>query len=304
MGVLCQSCNNLKLNLDELEKPYDTNSQSDIILPRKYVSATDENFITPGDFESFTDKQEKLKKPKSALIKNSEEKSDKKNKNYSKSKSLKKTGRKRSKSLLLVLEDKKNIKKKENFENRREKRSNSVKKSEKLENFDYEKLLKENMKSKQKQEKNQNQNQSNDKYSGLRHSSAFKRKAKKSATLMETSDVLKQLFKIQMSIPVSQDMLVIHQKGNPSDKYIRGKKLGSGTFGEVYEAKNTQFKNIVAIKIIKKEENMNRLIIKNEIDILKKLSHPNIVRIYEFYESSNNFYLINEYCGEGELLYK
>ena len=55
------------------------------------------------------------------------------------------------------------------------------------------------------------------------------------------------------------------------------------------------------MKVIVKKQNMNKLLIENEIDILKKLSHPNIVRIYEFYESLNNFYLINEYCDEGEL---
>ena len=44
------------------------------------------------------------------------------------------------------------------------------------------------------------------------------------------------------------------------------------------------------------------MLIKNEIDILKKLMHPNIVRIYEFYESKNSFYLVNEFCPCGELL--
>ena len=257
----------LKLNLEDEDKQYDSNSQSDIILPRKYVSTTDENQITLEDIASYTDKKELLKKPKSAIIKYKAEKNNipnRPNKAHS-SKDLSELGRNRSKSFILIVDDKKKVAKNgKNIVNRREKRSNSVKKSEKLENFDYEKLLKENMKSKQKQEKNQNQNQSNDKYSGIRNSSSFKRKAKKSATLMETSDVIKQLFRIQMSIPVSQDMLVIHQKGNPSDKYIKGKKLGSGTFGEVYEAKNIQFNNIVAMKIIKKEENMNKLIIKNE----------------------------------------
>jgi calcium-dependent protein kinase len=34
---------------------------------------------------------------------------------------------------------------------------------------------------------------------------------------------------------------------------------------------------------------------------LKKLSHPNIVKIYEFYISENHYYIITEYCKEGEL---
>jgi calcium-dependent protein kinase len=129
----------------------------------------------------------------------------------------------------------------------------------------------------------------------------YKRRQRKSTTLMENSNILKHLFLVQMKVPVSQELLVLQQKGNPSDKYIRGKKIGSGSFGTVYEAKNLIFNTKVAMKVIVKKQNMNKLLIENEIDILKKLSHPNIVRIYEFYESLNNFYLINEYCDEGEL---
>ena len=118
---------------------------------------------------------------------------------------------------------------------------------------------------------------------------------------MENSKILQQLFLAEMSIPISQELLVLQQKGNPSDKYIRGKKIGKGTFGTVYESKNIIFNNKVAMKIIPKDYHMDNLLIKNEIDILKKLSHPNIVRIYEFYESNNCFYIINEFCPEGEL---
>jgi serine/threonine protein kinase len=50
----------------------------------------------------------------------------------------------------------------------------------------------------------------------------------------------------------------------------------------------------VVKNIIPKEAWMNKLLIKNEIRYLKKLSHSNIVRIFELYESKNNFYWINE----------
>ena len=129
----------------------------------------------------------------------------------------------------------------------------------------------------------------------------YQRKKRKSTTLMENSNILKQLFLAQMSIPINQELLVQEQKGNPNDKYLRGKKLGKGTFGIVYEAKNLIFNCKVAMKVIPKNARMNNELIKNEIDILKKLMHPNIVRIYEFYESKNSFYLVNEFCPCGEL---
>ena len=106
-----------------------------------------------------------------------------------------------------------------------------------------------------------------------------------------------------MNIQVNQENLVIQEKGNPSKKYKPTKLLGSGSFGSVYEAQNNIFHNTVAMKVIKKDPNneLDEQEIRNEIDILKKLSHPNIVKIYEFYISNSHYYIITEFCKEGEL---
>ena len=131
----------------------------------------------------------------------------------------------------------------------------------------------------------------------------FIRKTKKSTTLIEKSKLIDKLFKAEMSLTVKQDILVNEEKGNPSKKYKPKKMLGSGSFGSVYEAKNTIFGSTVAMKVIKKdkENELDEQEIRNEIDILKKLSHPNIVKIYEFYVSENHYYIITEFCKEGEL---
>ena len=62
---------------------------------------------------------------------------------------------------------------------------------------------------------------------------------------------------------------------------------------------------IRAMKIIDKskinandEENDT---IKNEINVLKKIDHPNIMKIYEFYEDKENFYIIAEFCDAGDI---
>lgn len=39
----------------------------------------------------------------------------------------------------------------------------------------------------------------------------------------------------------------------------------------------------------------------NEINILKELDHPNIVRMYEFFEDEKRYYLVTEICKGGEL---
>lgn len=39
--------------------------------------------------------------------------------------------------------------------------------------------------------------------------------------------------------------------------------------------------------------------IKNEIAIMKLVDHPNIVKLFEFFEDDETFYIITEYCSGG-----
>ena len=39
-----------------------------------------------------------------------------------------------------------------------------------------------------------------------------------------------------------------------------------------------------------------------EINILKNMDHPNIVKLYEFYEDPRTYSLVTEMCHGGELL--
>lgn len=41
--------------------------------------------------------------------------------------------------------------------------------------------------------------------------------------------------------------------------------------------------------------------IKNEINNMKKVDHPNIVKLYEFFEDEECFYIVTEYCAGGQL---
>jgi len=58
-----------------------------------------------------------------------------------------------------------------------------------------------------------------------------------------------------------------------------------------------------AIKIIKKrwhsKEQMADLI--NEVECIRKLDHPNILKIYEYFLDNDNFYICSEVCEGGEL---
>ena len=134
--------------------------------------------------------------------------------------------------------------------------------------------------------------------------SKFHRNNRKSATLINNNLLLhEKLRTIEMKIPVIQQTLITQKFGDPDKYYKKIKDLGSGSYGSVYKAKNLVMDNIVAIKMIEKvQENMiDDLEIKNEVNILKALSHPNIVKIYEFFDTAIYYYIVTEYCKNGEL---
>ena len=81
--------------------------------------------------------------------------------------------------------------------------------------------------------------------------------------------------------------------------------LGSGSYGRVVSAIHNQSRESRAIKIINKlsiQSDEVRSKIMNEVEILKGLDHPNIVKLYEFHEDEFNLYLVTELCSGGELL--
>ena len=285
MGGFCESCKNNNLNDSDSQKSTKYNRPEMSLLPKQYVSE-----------EIKKEKLEikELNKTEKEMDKKIENNNNFNKKNFSKSKS--------------VITINKNTRRKSCKFNRGSNYNSYFSTIEKSNSFDIseEKKLKIIDKETEALEKKLSSITNNNNRIKIVNNSGplfFKptRRKKKSTTLMANTQIINRLKKIQMSIPLSQELLVPKQKGNPSDKYIIGNKIGSGSYGTVYEATNIIFKSKVAMKMIIKKENMNSVLINNEIDILKKMSHPNIVRIYEFYESVNCFYLINEYCDKGEL---
>lgn len=67
-------------------------------------------------------------------------------------------------------------------------------------------------------------------------------------------------------------------------------------------------KALRAVKIINKkylaEEKKKKLLYESEIDILKKLDHPNILKLYEFFQDQKRYFLVTELCNGGELFDK
>ncbi|KAE9550925.1 hypothetical protein FO519_005861 [Halicephalobus sp. NKZ332] len=79
-------------------------------------------------------------------------------------------------------------------------------------------------------------------------------------------------------------------------------ELGSGGFGKVKLATHALTGEQVAIKIIDKKAVGEELFrVYNELEVLKKLVHQNICRMYQFYEDEFKCYFVMEYCNGGEM---
>lgn len=89
---------------------------------------------------------------------------------------------------------------------------------------------------------------------------------------------------------------------NIKDDYILGDVIGHGGFSRVYEAYKMPRNERFAIKCYSKTVLKDKKhLVEEEINIMKKLQHPNIVQYFDCYESQLHYYLVLEYAVGGEL---
>ena len=79
--------------------------------------------------------------------------------------------------------------------------------------------------------------------------------------------------------------------------------LGKGSYGEVYLSLKQNAKKLFATKKVKRKKADDEMTkyFKNEINILRILNHPNIVKLEEIKMDENNYYIVMEYINGGEL---
>ena len=98
---------------------------------------------------------------------------------------------------------------------------------------------------------------------------------------------------------------VFHKLSSIFEDYEFGPELGSGAFGCVRIAVHKPSTTERAIKTLKKErvlkDSNSKLQFYSEIEILKEIDHPNILKIYEYYEDSKHFHIVTELLKGGEL---
>ncbi|XP_072133929.1 calcium/calmodulin-dependent protein kinase type 1B-like [Mobula birostris] len=89
------------------------------------------------------------------------------------------------------------------------------------------------------------------------------------------------------------------QTSNIADIFQLMELLGSGAFSEVYLAKERATDKLVALKCLQKKK--DAVVLENEITVLRKIKHENIIALEDIYESPTHYYLVMQLVSGGEL---
>ena len=82
------------------------------------------------------------------------------------------------------------------------------------------------------------------------------------------------------------------------------KELGSGSFGRVYLVTHKKTKAQYAIKAIDKRDKTNieeKPYFRREVEVMYKIHHPNVVKLFGHFEDNNYCYFIMEYISKGNI---
>ena len=87
--------------------------------------------------------------------------------------------------------------------------------------------------------------------------------------------------------------------------YRIGKMLGRGAFGKVNLAMHKLVRKLVALKSLNKDaliDEVAKAKLMKEVNLLLKLRHDHIVKIYETIETEKHIIIVMELCAGGDLL--
>ena len=102
----------------------------------------------------------------------------------------------------------------------------------------------------------------------------------------------------------NKETFIIKSSGTIAKKYLKIKELTNGTYSKIYVVQNKKDFKLYCCKEILKSKIADLAKFKNEINILSKVDHPNIIRLYEIFEDDRYISLIMELCQGGELFQK
>ena len=101
-------------------------------------------------------------------------------------------------------------------------------------------------------------------------------------------------------IKIDKSDFVRMKEDNIFEEYELKEKLGEGAYGSVYKVQQKATNYLRAVKAIKKKL-VDSSEFYNEIEVLKALDHPNIIKLFDCYQDKSYYYMVEEYCSGGDL---
>lgn len=98
-------------------------------------------------------------------------------------------------------------------------------------------------------------------------------------------------------------MFISEKKGKITSDYEILGVIGKGGYGEVKKVIHKITQEVRAMKIIRKESCDESYLksLGNEIQIMRTLDHPHVIKLYEIYQDHQNIFIITEFLEGGEL---
>ena len=107
-------------------------------------------------------------------------------------------------------------------------------------------------------------------------------------------------------IKIRQSAFVQKKTGSFSEYYAVLRQISSTEQGQVYQVQHRATQELRVMKVINKRalrsQGLEQSQFLSEVELLKHLDHPNILRVFEFFEDAVNYRIIQEFV-EGEELF-
>ncbi|KAG7395162.1 hypothetical protein PHYBOEH_004187 [Phytophthora boehmeriae] len=122
------------------------------------------------------------------------------------------------------------------------------------------------------------------------------RQSKEDAVVGSTGAVAKRASRVSFRDDLTSDLIQHKYVDDINEYFDFSSTIGTGHFGCVKHAVSKKSGKEWAVKVVKLSNEVDKDALRNEINILKRLHHPQIVRVIASYEDNEHMYMIMQLC--------